>query len=392
MWRLVMAEVWANFWSAPQRTLLALFAMTIGSGAVVALLEVGTLAEAESLRRFRALGTDLLVIQSAPPLTGEPVDIQLDDVDALRGAIPALSAVSPLAITGGVVKFAGTQVHGNLVGAEETLGNVVEISLETGRRFTPYDRAAMAALLGHTLANALSAGKRPIQPGDVIEVDGRALTVYGILRYRPTNLLLPVDFNNSLIAPIASVIRVTGRPALSAVLAKVDAKTVPTVASRLVKEWFHSLRRPKAVDVRSADQMIESVSEQTHLYADMLATIGGIALLIGAASITNVMLAAVSERKAEIGIRLALGARQIDIQILFLAEAVLLSIVGASGGIASGLIAAGVLAYFANWAFAVNGVSVLLGGASGVLVGVLAGVLPAVRAAKLDPIAALRTD
>ena len=144
--------------------------------------------------------------------------------------------------------------------------------------------------------------------------------------------------------------------------------------------------------IRSAKQIIASMESQGRIFTLLLAVIGGISLLVGGIGVMNVMLVSVSERKKEIGIRKAVGAKNSDIQLLFLVESVMLSLVGGFSGVVIGLIFTWVVAYFSQWPFSIHIIPPLAGFAVSVFTGIFFGYYPARRAAALEPIVSLRSE
>ena len=170
----------------------------------------------------------------------------------------------------------------------------------------------------------------------------------------------------------------------------------PDIAIDSVTEQVKQIITKQAPDLnlflRSAKQIIASMESQGRIFTLLLAVIGGISLLVGGIGVMNVMLVSVTERKKEIGIRKAVGARNIDIQMLFLVEAVMLSLLGGVFGVTIGLIFTRVVAYFSDWPFSLHFMPALVGFAVSVITGVFFGFYPARRAAALEPIVSLRGD
>ena len=144
--------------------------------------------------------------------------------------------------------------------------------------------------------------------------------------------------------------------------------------------------------IRSAKQIIASMESQGRIFTLLLAVIGGISLLVGGIGVMNVMLVSVSERKKEIGIRKAVGAKNSEIQLLFLAESVMLSLLGGIFGVVIGLIFTWIVAYFSHWPFNIHFMPPIAGFAVSAFTGIFFGFYPARRAAAMEPIVSLRSE
>jgi putative ABC transport system permease protein len=391
MWRLTLREAWSNLWLTPSRTLLALIAIATAVSAVIATIEVSALAAAESARRFKMMGADLAVIQMAPPTLRDPVPLKPDDALSMVAELPDISTAVPVAIEAMSVGIPSRRLPTTLLGAPPELFVLLDIPMSSGRRFSPYDNGAMGAVLGSSVSQDLSTDGKDLQPGDLIEIGGRQVPVYGVMAYRAPNLLLPVDLNRSVVVPLATAARLSGVREVSAIIGRTTDTVGPSAVAN-IQRWFLSRSRPTAITIRTAEQVLESMAGQVELYSFLTGAIAAIALVIAAGSVANVMLMSVTERRHEIGVRMALGARRRDIRRMFLAEALMLSFAGALAGIVTGWLASLLIATIADWPFSFGAAPVLLGVTASAVCGALAGVIPASRASQLDPILALRAD
>ncbi|MGE0716946.1 MAG: ABC transporter permease, partial [Alphaproteobacteria bacterium] len=162
--------------------------------------------------------------------------------------------------------------------------------------------------------------------------------------------------------------------------------------ARALEGLLRGNHRGAIVQARSAEQLIEQMANQMRLYTLLLGAIGGISLVVGGVGVMNVMLVAVTERRREIGIRMAIGARRRSIVSMFLTEAICLSLTGGIIGTAIGIGTAHAASQFANWTFFLAPAAIPFGAGVSVAVGVVFGYLPARQAARVDPIQALRYE
>jgi putative ABC transport system permease protein len=174
------------------------------------------------------------------------------------------------------------------------------------------------------------------------------------------------------------------------------ARTGPGVhysdAEREILDYLGKQTRTPEWKVFSAEELIERMEKQMRLFTLLLGAVGSISLIVGGVGVMNIMLVSVSERRKEIGIRRALGARRGDIQSQFLIESVILSLLGGIIGIALGVTSSYVIASFSKWQFLISYAAILLGFGVSSAVGVFFGFYPARQASRLDPITALRTE
>ena len=196
--------------------------------------------------------------------------------------------------------------------------------------------------------------------------------------------------DRAVIIPVSTAQRVFDRPEVRTVTARMSAGFHHVAATREVGDYFRRKSADLAVRVESAEELIEQMSKQTRLFALLLGSVGGISLLVGGIGVMNIMLVSVTERRLEIGIRRALGARRADIQSQFLMESVMLSLTGGIVGIGVGIGATWGICQYSGWELQVSLLAVGLGVGVASVTGMFFGFYPAYQAARLDPVAALR--
>jgi len=195
-----------------------------------------------------------------------------------------------------------------------------------------------------------------------------------------------------VIIPQAAMRRIATQTQGSTILAAADEDTDPILAAEILKEHLSALYGGQGVQVQSARQLIEGMQKQASIMSGLLAAIGGISLLVGGVGVMNVMLMNVSERRREIGLRMALGARRSHIRTMFLIEAALLSLTGGIFGTILGMLAAYIYADFSGWDFTPSSLALPLGAVISAGIGLFFGAYPAASAARLDPIETLRAE
>ena len=385
-----LKEAAASLLATRQRSLLALLGIAIGIGSVIAMISVGMIVRDEALKHFRELGTDILNIYlrqsdaTAGRLTVTP------EVALGLTSLPAIAAAAPYATSYGEVTFAGRTIKDiTFIGGTASLANLNKLKVKEGRHISDLDRRRYFCVIGAGVAEAMRRIGFERIIGETVKAGSGAYTVVGVLQYTPQGRRR-FDVNRSIIIPVSTAQRVFSNPGISNITARMSQGIHHVVATREVGKYFQRKAPGLNVRVRSAEELIEQMHKQMRLFALMLGSVGGISLLVGGIGIMNVMLVSVSERRQEIGIRRALGARRADIQTQFLIESLMLSLAGGMVGVGLGIGTTWTICQFTDWTFLISVGAMVLGVSVASAAGVFFGFYPAWQAARLDPIAALR--
>uniref|UniRef100_A0A931CYX8 ABC transporter permease n=2 Tax=Pseudomonas chaetocerotis TaxID=2758695 RepID=A0A931CYX8_9PSED len=376
-----------------RRSLLALLGIVMGSCSVVALLNIGGNAAAQSIAIFRNLGSDTLVLQLPPQPTGrDGLPLRLS-VEALSRQTPAVASLSPVMTYGAPAIFQGRVGNANIIGADPALFEAARLNIASGRSLSEFDRKEAYVVIGASLAQALSLPDDPLQPGDQLRLQSYQFRVVGILQEGAPGMLLPFNANETLFIPMEGMTRINPVPQISHVVARANsAEEVIQAGEQLRQTLAQRIAGDAPVTLIFAQQILEGMQQQTRTFTYLLAALGVVSLIGGGVGVMNVMLMNVSERRREIGVRLALGARRRDIRNLFLVEAVALTSVGALLGAVLGMAGGWGYAQLSGWAFFLAPGALPLGIGSTVLVGLFFGLHPAVAASRLQPVEALRDE
>ena len=378
---------------ARQRTVLGIVGIVIGIASIISMISVGLIVKQESLRHFESLGTDLLVVHGVhPPDGGRPRMIPLADAVELAAQVPAVLQASPRLYTARQVVYAGREIaRSQISGVTASFADIVDLELQEGRFVSDLDERSYFCVVGAEVARAMRrAGAKRIV-GEVVKFNKRRYTVAGVLVDTPDRkgLSLDIDVNRSVFIPIRNAQRVFPEQDIRMVAARSSRSFHYTTATEQIQAYFKRRTKGLTVGVDSATQLIEQMEKQMQLWTLLLGTVGSIALIVGGIGIMNIMIASVSERKAEVGLRRALGARRSDIQGQFLIEAVVLCVLGGVVGTAVGAGATYVVCRFTGWDFFVSWLSIVLGIGVASTAGIFFGFQPAYQAARLNPIDAL---
>ena len=379
--------------AARQRTLLALLGIVVGIGSVIALLTIGAIARSEAVKQFEALGTDMLSVfdvTSRRDLTRERRSIL--DVSAAEdlGRLSTVVAASPYTLDLAELVLDGQQrTSVQRIGVTPAFADLHDVRTVAGRFVSVFDRRRPFAVIGTNVVRALREGGITVEVGMRIHVEGSIYTVVGMLSDSVSG---PpgVRLDDGVLIPI----ELAQRELASKEVRSITLRTAPGVyyldAAAEIHDHFARRAPGMTLRVDSPVRIIEQMEAQMRLFALLLGTVGGISLVVGGLGVMSAMLASVSERRREIGVRRALGARQGDVQRQFLTESVLLCLVGGLLGALLGVGASAAISALSGWAWEFSATAVALGVGTAFGAGVFFGYHPARQAARLDPIAAMR--
>lgn len=385
-------ESYGNLRAQGWRATLALLGIAMGCAAVVALLNIGRSAAADALQAFQGMGTDILVA-NLPFAVGPraPLPAVLDTL-AVRQAVTQLTQVAPLSQYSAAVTHRGQHADASLIGTTSELAEIMGLHLRSGRFLSAFDHRPPFAVVGARVARDLAGQGRALQIDDLLHIGDYLFQVIGIAAPQAANGLLPITLDDSIFIPAASLRRLTSNASIGSVLAKVRADADLIQAAEAFKRALSQAFGGREVTVQIPRHLLDGLERQTRTFTWLLTGLGGVALLVGGVGVMNVMLMSVAERRREIGVRMALGACRRDICLLFLLEAMLLSLAGAVAGALLGVAVAWVFIQCSDWPLSLSLDSLLLGIGSALSIGLSCGLYPALAASRLSPVVALRDD
>ncbi|GEN28280.1 ABC transporter permease [Halovibrio variabilis] len=387
----IFSESIDNLNLSKRRSILALLGIIVGSSSIIALLTIGGNAADEAVRIFKNMGTDILVVGFPySHQNRQPLPSTLDS-QALRKAVPGISQIAPITLHSAQLSHNGQNTDASLVGTTQGLADAIGLKFNAGRDLSRYDHRETFAVVGARVAKDLGSLGNPLRVGDLIRIDNYLFNVIGIAESLPATPLIPIVLDESILIPIEGMKRLRPAPEITGIIIKADEADLAALAE-VLNSYLTQTFNGREVDVQIPQQLLDGLRHQASTFSYLLAALGGISLLVGGVGVMNVMLMSVAERKREIGIRMALGARQRDIRTLFLLEAVNLSIVGAIAGALLGVAIAFSFTHFSGWEFTLSIMALPLGVGCSLLTGIFFGLYPAISASKLQPAEALRAE
>jgi putative ABC transport system permease protein len=394
-------------WRNKVRTLLTMLGIVFGIGAVIAMVAGGQGAQASVKEVFETLGTNVLMVTNGSSRSfgaaggaGSLPSLTWDDLAALETEVPTIKWIAPLLST------RGTQVSSEEANWNTSISGTTAVWFKIrswkAARGTVFDEDtgngnAKVAVIGQTVATQLYGTGDPI--GRVLRIAGQPYEVIGVLETKgegprgdnDDTVVIPVKtYEQKLTKGLAKYI--SGQLLVSMVSDDLAETTIQQITSLLRDR--HKLADDEEDDfrIRNPAEFAKAQQDSTERIATLLAIVAAVSLFVGGIGVMNIMLVSVIERTREIGIRMAVGAKPIDVMTQFLVESLVLASVGGLLGLALGFGAAKYMASYFGWKFffpaATAGIAFAVAGG----VGVGFGLYPAIRASQLDPITALRYE
>ncbi|MES2524134.1 MAG: ABC transporter permease [Gemmatimonadota bacterium] len=388
------------------RSLLTMLGIVIGVGAVIAMDGIGRGAQSAIKARITSLGTTLLTVNPGQVRMGGGIASEADrarltmaDAQALEEQGELITAVQPEMNRQLQVQYNTKNTSTQVIGTTSNYPEVRKYELEAGRMFTSQEDAGKQrlAVLGPAVVTNLGLENAQALIGESIRIRGIQFTVVGVLKAKGQTTPFQNPDDQVLIPLNTARFRVIGTDRVRSIsVLAVSEEKIPEAMAEVQKilRREHRLPREREDDfqIRNQSDFLTTAAETSAVFGSLLAGIASVSLIVGGIGIMNIMLVSVTERTREIGVRKALGATSKNILLQFLIEAVVLCILGGAIGVALGGGGALLLSKVANFNTEISSQSVILAFAFSAVVGVVFGVWPARRAAKLDPIMALRYE
>ncbi len=387
------------------RAFLTMLGIIIGVASVITMLAIGQGSKRSIQAQISEMGSNIIMIHPGGERRGgvrrDPSEMQtlkLENYETLRDECTFLSAISPNVSASGQLIHGSDNYPSSVSGVGIDYLTIRQLTIEDGEMFTEVDinTAAKVCVIGKTIVdNLFTDGSDPI--GQVIRISQVPMRVIGVLKSKGYNSM-GTDQDDIVLAPYTTVMkRLLAQTYLQGIFASALSEEMTDYATDEISRVLRREHKLKDTDeddftIRSQQELSQMLNTTTDLMTTLLACIAGISLIVGGIGIMNIMYVSVTERTREIGLRMSVGARGLDILSQFLIEAVLISITGGLIGVIFGCGACWLVNVIAHWPVYIQPWSVLLSFAVCTVTGIFFGWYPAKKAASLDPIDAIRYE
>ena len=388
------------------RAFLTMLGIIIGVASVITMVAIGQGSKQSIRDQLTGMGANMINIRPSSNITvgggarlgaSNLQTLKVEDVDAIKKNAHFITAISPGVTANGQAINGSLNWPTSMQGVSTDYLSIRDWQLRDGVNFTENDvkTSAKVCLLGQTVVTNIFAGEDPI--GKVIRFGNVPIKVIGVLSVKGVNAF-GQDQDDVILAPYTTVQkRILAITYIQTIYASVvDEKSSDTATAEVtaILRRQHKLKAGEDDDfsIRNQAELISTITSTSQLLTVLLAAIASITLLVGGIGIMNIMYVSVTERTKEIGLRMSIGARGVDILLQFLVEAILISITGGVIGVLLGITSSQLVNTILKWPILVSGSSIILSFTVCAVTGVFFGYYPAQKASRLDPIDALRYE
>ena len=393
------------------RSFLTALGIIIGIGSVITMLAVGQGTKQSIQANIAEMGSNMIMIHPGADRRGgvrqdasAMETLKMADFEAIRDGCKYIKGISPVVTKSGQFIYGNENTPSTIYGINQEYLDIRQLSVADGEMFTDGEikSSAKVCILGQTVVdNLFPDGSDPI--GKVVRFNSIPFRVIGVLKKKGYNSM-GMDQDDLVLAPYTSVMkRLLAQTYLGSIQCSAITEGATDKATAEITEILrrnHKLR--DATDsteadeddfnIRSQEELASMMNSTTNMLTILLGCVAGISLIVGGIGIMNIMYVSVTERTREIGLRMSVGARGIDILNQFLIEAILLSVTGGIIGVLIGVSASYAINLLAHWPIAIQAWTIVMSFAVCTFTGVFFGWYPAKKAAQLDPIEALRYE
>ena len=393
------------------RSFLTALGIIIGIASVITMLAVGQGTKQSIQANIAEMGSNMIMISPGADMRGgvrqdasSMETLKMNDYTSIKEECTYVSAVSPVVTSSGQFIYGNNNTPSSIYGVNQDYLEIRQLTVSDGEMFTDMEikSAAKVCILGQTVVdNLFPSGGDPV--GKVVRFNSIPFRVVGVLKKKGYNSM-GMDQDDLVLAPYTAVMkRILAQTYLGGIQCSAITEGVTDKATEQITEILrrnHKLKDATETteaddddfDIRSQEELSSMMTSTTDMLTILLGCVAGISLIVGGIGIMNIMYVSVTERTREIGLRMSVGARGIDILNQFLIEAILLSVTGGIIGVILGVVASYCIKTFAHWPIYIEAWTIVMSFAVCTFTGVFFGWYPAKKAAELDPIEALRYE
>jgi putative ABC transport system permease protein len=405
-------SMWNTLWIAVRalrrnamRTALTALGLIIGVAAVIVMVAIGNGARASIENQIKSAGTNIITVNAGAGFgpvrggAGATTTLTVDDAEAIRQEVPGVRYLSPGLNTRSQIIAERANWNTQVQGTSAELPQIRSWPMQFGAFFADGDvaGAAKVAVLGSAARDQLfGAGTDPT--GATIRLKNQPFTVVGVLASKGQSSMPGQDQDDTVVIPYTTMQkRVLGVQHVSSITISAEDGAPQAEMTAAIADLLRQRHRIRSADdddfsVRTMEEFASMLTSTTTTMTYLLASIAAVSLLVGGIGIMNIMLVSVTERTREIGLRLSVGASDLDVLLQFLVEAIVLSLAGGAIGVALGFGASWTVHALLQWSTQVTPGAVALSFGCAAAIGIFFGFYPARKAASLDPIDALRYE
>ena len=387
------------------RSGLTMLGIIIGVAAVIAMVGIGNGADKQIQDQIAAMGSNMLFVGSGSVNrggmrmgSGATKTLVYEDMLAIQRECPAVAAAAPGTQTTAQIVFGNDNWGTRAVGTEPQYFDIRNWAVTAGTTFdqAQVEQTANVVVIGETVRKNLFGATDPI--GQTVRIRNLPFKVIGVLASKGTSAGMGDDQDDQVFVPLTTLQKkITGDTWLRFIMVSAVSQPASTAAQTQIESLLrdrHRIRGGQDDDffVRNLKDMADSAAQASKVMTILLASIASVSLLVGGIGIMNIMLVSVTERTREIGIRIAIGATEQDVQRQFLIEAFVLSVIGGAIGIALGVASSFFISRQFQWPVLISSSSIIVAALFSMAIGIFFGYYPARKASRLDPIEALRYE
>lgn len=393
------------------RSFLTALGIIIGVASVITMLAIGQGSKNSIQANIAEMGSNMIMISPGADMRGgvrqdasSMETLKMTDYEAIKDECDYIKGISPTVTSSGQWIYGNNNTPSSIYGVNQDYMDIRQLAIEDGELFTDADikAASKVCVLGQTVVdNLFGSGTDPI--GKVVRFGAIPFRVIGVLKKKGYNSM-GMDQDDLVLVPYTTVMKrilaqtYLGGITCSAITEGVTEKATDQITQILRRN--HKLKDATETteaddddfNIRSQEELASMMNSTTSMLTILLGCVAGISLIVGGIGIMNIMYVSVTERTREIGLRMSVGARGIDILNQFLIEAILLSVTGGLIGVLLGVAASYAVNIIAHWPIAIQPWTIIMSFAVCTFTGVFFGWYPAKKAAKLDPIEAIRYE